>query len=89
MPPPARNTTEVLNAIVTVVAPYLGETMARSAAQAHRQKLGIDGLEASEEQIEALIRKISSGLNVFVGRDRSSAIVAEIRGALAVPEQTR
>ncbi len=75
--------------IVAAVAPYLGETMARSATQAHREKLGIDGLEASEEQVEALLRKISSGLNVFVGRDRSSAIVAQVRAALAAPEQAR
>jgi hypothetical protein len=33
--------------------------------------------------VEALITRMASGLNVFVGREKSSAIVAELRQAIA------
>jgi hypothetical protein len=33
-------------------------------------------------QVEALITKMGAGLNVFVGRDKSSAIIAELRRAI-------
>lgn len=65
------------------LAPYLGETMARSAVQAQSQKLGIGDSGPSPEQLEALLGKIGAGLNIFVGREKSAGIVAEIRGALA------
>jgi hypothetical protein len=80
---PALPTRDVLTTIVRVVSPYLGETMARSAAQAHCQKLGIDAERMQAADVEALITRMASGLNVFVGREKSSAIVAELRQAIA------
>ena len=80
---PALSTRDVLTTIVRVVSPYLGETMARSAAQAHCQKLGIDAERMQAKDVEALITRMASGLNVFVGREKSSAIVAELRQAIA------
>jgi hypothetical protein len=79
---PALSTRDVLLTIVRVVSPYLGETMARSAAQAHCQKLGIEADRMQPGQVEALITKMGAGLNVFVGRDKSSAIIAELRRAI-------
>jgi hypothetical protein len=79
---PALSTIEVVQTIVRVVAPYLGETMARSAAHAHCQKLGIRGDRMQPAQAEALIGKVGSGLNVFVGREKSNAMVAELRRAI-------
>ena len=79
---PALSTSEVVRTIVRVVAPYLGETMARSAAHAHCQKLGISGDHMQPAQAEALIGKMGAGLNVFVGRDKSNVVVAELRRAL-------
>jgi hypothetical protein len=73
-------TEEVLGTIVRVVAPYVGETMARSAAAAHCQKLGI-GAEIRGDQLEALITRLGSGLNIFLGREKSSRVVAELRAA--------
>jgi hypothetical protein len=40
----------------------------------------------TREQAESLLGKLATGLNVFVGRERSSAIVAQIREALAEME---
>lgn len=80
---PGLSTSDVVLTIVRIVSPYLGETMARSAAQAHCQKLGISGERMEPTQAEALIGKVGSGLNVFVGREKSSAVVAELRRAIA------
>jgi hypothetical protein len=79
---PALSTSEVVRTIARVVAPYLGETMARAAAQAHCEKLGIIGDQMQPAQAEALIGKMGAGLNVFVGREKSNVVVAEIRRAL-------
>ena len=82
---PALSTSDVVRTIVRVVAPYLGETMARSAAHAHCQKLGISGDHMQPAQAEALIGKMGAGLNVFVGREKSNVVVAELRRALQAP----
>ena len=79
---PALSTSDVVQTIVRVVAPYLGETMARSAAHAHCQKLGIDGDQMLSGQAEALIAKMGAGLNVFVGREKASVVVADLRKAI-------
>lgn len=72
----------VVRQIVTVLAPYLGATMAEAATRTHCEKLGITGDAISPEQTEALIGKLGSGLSVFVGREKSAVVVQEIRKAL-------
>jgi len=78
-------TTDALDTIVKVLSPYLGETMARAAARAHCEKLGIpvDSAEMSREHLDALVRKFAQGLNIFVGREKSAAVVSEIHAAIA------
>lgn len=68
--------------IVRVLSPYLGATMAEASARTHCEKLGITGKEMSAEQTDALISKLGTGLAVFVGREKSKAIVQEIRRAV-------
>ena len=65
-----------------MVAPYLGENMARAAVRGHYKTVGISGDEVGATQIEALVGKIQSGLNVFVGQDKSAKIVGEIMKAI-------
>ncbi len=76
-------TEAVLETAARVMAPYLGENMARASARAHCRKLGIEGGEVTQEKAEALLSKLATGLSVFVGREKSAAIVEEIRQALA------
>lgn len=78
-------TKDALDTIVAVLSPYLGETMARSAARAHCEKLGIvaDGADITREQLDALLRKFAQGLNIFIGREKSAAVVGEIKAAVA------
>ena len=73
----------VISQIVRVLSPYLGANMAAASARAHCEKLGIAGDVISAEQTEALIGKLGMGLSVFVGREKSKAVVAEIRKAVA------
>lgn len=79
-------TTEAVHVMVGVLTPYIGDTMARSAAEAHCQKLGVVGGSLGPEQLDALLAKIGSGLNIFLGRDKSAAVVGEVRRALAHAE---
>jgi hypothetical protein len=72
----------VVAQIVKVLSPYLGPTMAEASARTHCEKLGIAGKEMTTEQTEALIGKLGTGLAVFVGREKSRAVVLEIRQAV-------
>ena len=80
---------EAVEVVVKVMAPHVGETMARSATEAHCQKLGIAGSAVTSEQVDALLGKLGSGLNIFLGRDKSASVVAEARQALAAQEAAR
>jgi hypothetical protein len=82
-------TTEAVEAVVKVMTPHIGGTMARSATEAHCQKLGIAGATVSHDQLEALLGKLGGGLNIFLGRDKSASVVAEARSALAALEGPR
>lgn len=74
-------TQEAVHTIVRVVSPYVGETMARSATEAHCQKLGI-GPDMGLEQLEALLSRLGAGLNIFLGREKASRVVGELRQAM-------
>jgi hypothetical protein len=74
---------EAVETIVRVMGPYIGETMARSAAEAHCQKLGLTGDRVTAEQLDALLGKLGAGLNIFVGRERSAEVMSDVRRALA------
>lgn len=78
-------TKDALDTIIGMLSPYLGETMARAAALAHCQKLGIvvEGPEITREQLDALLRRFAQGLNIFVGREKAALVVGEIQAAMA------
>ncbi len=82
-------TTEAVDAMVKVMAPYIGDTMARSATEAHCQKLGIAGSTVSPEQVDALLAKLGGGLNIFLGRDKAASVIPEAQDALAALEARR
>jgi hypothetical protein len=80
--PSRRRTREVLDAIQSVLAPYLGELMARSAAKAHCRTLEITGDSLSRQQTEALLERLGLGLVIFVGREKTAASLAAMRSAI-------
>jgi hypothetical protein len=77
-------TDAVIESVVRVLSPYIGDSMAQASARAHCEKLGIRGAELDTAQAEALVTKIAHGLAVFVGREKSHRIVAEIRAAVGL-----
>jgi hypothetical protein len=76
-------TNQALPIVVKVMAPYVGDTMARSATEAHCQKMGITGGSISPAQVDELLAKLGAGLNIFLGKDKSATVIAEVRAALA------
>jgi hypothetical protein len=83
-------TSEAVDAVVKVLAPHIGATMARSATEAHCQKLGIAaGSPLRPDQVEVLLGKLAGGLNIFIGREKSAAVIGEVRQALTAVEGAR
>jgi hypothetical protein len=83
-------TSEAVQVIVEIMTPYIGDTMARSATEAHCQKLGIPtDSPLSSQQLESLLGKLSGGLNIFLGRDKAAAVIADVRSALVAREGGR
>ena len=65
-----------------LLAPFIGESMARSSVTMHCQKLGINGDAVSDEQLAQLIEQLGLAMRVFVGADKADALAADIRAAL-------
>jgi len=75
---------EQIEAVVErVLAPFIGATMARAATRGHYRALGIEGGEIAPERLEPLVEKVGLGLHIFVGRERTSELLATIRRDLA------
>ncbi|HEV7499583.1 MAG TPA: hypothetical protein VGQ33_06235 [Vicinamibacteria bacterium] len=75
-------TAEVVQQIVAEIAPFIGENMARSAAQMHCEKLGIGDPTMTSEQLDLLIARLETGLRVFMGREKSASLMAPLRTRL-------
>jgi hypothetical protein len=75
-------TRDVAQVITGVVQPYIGATMAQAAVQAHLAKLGVRGPSISLDQTAALIQRIGTGLNVFLGKERAAKVVDEMMRAV-------
>jgi hypothetical protein len=72
----------VVAEVTRLLAPVLGESMARASTQAHGQKLQIQDGRVTPDQVEALLGKLGSGLAVFVGREKAATLTAELRTAV-------
>ena len=82
MQPFRRNTGEVLEVIQASLSPYVGRLMASTAAAAHCRTLGIDGDRIDGGQIDQLLEKLKLGLVIFVGKDKTDAVIDSIRRAI-------
>ncbi len=78
----SRNTAQVVAAIARTIAPHVGESMARAGVEGHRAKLGLSSDRLSEEDVEALLRKVGRGLVIFLGEQRTSEAIAAARAAV-------
>jgi hypothetical protein len=75
-------TSEAVQVIVGVMAPYIGDTMARSATEVHCRNLGVRDATIEAAQIEQVLRKLELGLHIFLGREKSGSVIADARRAL-------
>src|SRR5262245_60644880 len=82
-PPVTLSRSTVSSAIVPVLAPFIGETMARASVDAQLRKLGRSEEPLTASDVHALIEKLGQGLNVFVGRARANDVVESMRAAVA------
>ncbi|HVO11752.1 MAG TPA: hypothetical protein VMX54_13510 [Vicinamibacteria bacterium] len=73
---------DAVQVMVRVMSPYIGDTMARSAAEAHCRRLGVGAGPLSDQQLEALLVKVGGGLNIFLGREKAATVIAEVRREL-------
>jgi hypothetical protein len=84
---PHKNAAAVFAAIQEALTPYIGATMASTAAAAHCQRLGFDGPALDGHQIGQLLGKVALGLVIFLGEAKTSAVIATIRGAIDALEE--
>jgi len=73
---------EVIDTLVGVLSPYVGENMARAAVRSQADKLGLAKGRLSVADVDGLLAAIAPGLGVFVGRDKTERILAEARTAV-------
>lgn len=75
-------TSDAVQVMVSAMAPYIGETLARSAAEVHCRRVGALQATIDPGQIELVLQKLEAGLHIFLGRDKSAAVIADARRAL-------
>jgi hypothetical protein len=75
--------------VVSVLAPYLGENMARAAVEGHRAKLAVKGSSGTRAEVDLVLEALGPGLGVFVGRARTMLVLYEVRAALDLGGITR
>ena len=80
--PASASLDDVRAVISTVLAPYLGKTMAESSARLYVERLGPTATRVGAEDVERLVGWIGPGLKVFLGVQRAAQVLAELREAL-------
>jgi hypothetical protein len=75
-------TNTILAKIANAMAPYIGKTMAHSSIEMHCKKMGISSESMDGHQIDELLSRLALGLNIFIGRDKTVALVGEIRSGM-------
>jgi hypothetical protein len=84
-----RSTAEVLETVSRVLEPYIGKLMARTAPSAQCAELGIRSTVMDGKQIEALLEKLGLALVIFLGRDKATTVVADMRKAVEALGEAR
>lgn len=80
---------QVVAAIVRVLGPYVGSTMAKASALGTCEKLGFRSDRIDRAHLPQIVEALAPGLGVFVGRDKAKGVVdtlnAELSNLPAVP----
>lgn len=68
--------------IAIAISPYIGEMMAKTSIETHCKRLGIDVSKVTEADAERLLQQLGLGLNVFIGREKTEAVMLQIRKSI-------
>jgi hypothetical protein len=66
--------------IVSVLAPGVGESLARASVDMHLSKVGLDRQTLGPQHLEELVRAIQPGLAVFVGKADATLLADRLLG---------
>ena len=72
----------IVGTITSALTPYIGRTMAESSIATHCKRLGLDAARLDGAAIERLLHHLGLGLNIFIGRDKSEAVIRDVRVSL-------
>lgn len=73
---------EILTALSSVLAPYLGPNMAKAAVESNLKRIKPDGGELDPADLVALLERLGKGLVVFVGEDKAASVSEQMRRAV-------
>lgn len=65
--------------VVSLLGPYLGESMARASVSGHCRKLAIQGDTVEPAEMEQLVEQLRKGMLIFVGPEKAEALAAALR----------
>jgi hypothetical protein len=78
-PRPVSDTDHPLfNEVMRLLAPDLGEPMARAAVRVHLSKAGVAVADFRPAHLTDLAARLRGGLKVFVGAERAESLVAAV-----------
>ena len=75
-------TSTVMPTIAEAMTPYIGKMMAKSSIEMHCRNIGITNGTVERPQLEELLRRLSLGLNIFIGREKSEELMEKIRSGM-------
>lgn len=82
MPPSDGGASDVFDAIIRVLAPFIGANMARAAVYSQKDRLELTRPDISQAEVDALLERLGPGLVVFVGREKTDRILDDARRAV-------
>lgn len=74
--------------VVSLLGPYLGESMARASVLGHCRNLSIEGPTVGTAQMERLVEQLRKGMMIFVGAEKAEALATALRRQLHLGESS-
>ena len=69
---------ELEAAVIAVLGPYLGDSMARAAVDGHCRSLGI-GDSCGAAELETLVMRLRQGVTLFVGPEKAALLASALQ----------
>ena len=70
----------IVQTIAEAIEPYVGKVMAKSSIEIHLKRLGMSSdTTMTSRTVDQLVDQIALGLNVFIGREKTDAVIRQVR----------